>query len=162
NGDLNDGPAVQAALAQPGPRLVIAADGGLRIATQLGLSPDIVMGDMDSVGPAKLAEAVTRGAEIKAFPTHKDETDLELALTEAARRGCDTIRVIGFLGDRLDQTLGNVYLLALPVLESCDVRLVSHAQTTWLARPGETIINGQPDDTLSLLPIAGDAVGVVT
>jgi thiamine pyrophosphokinase len=162
NGDLNDGPAVQAALAQPGPRLVIAADGGLRLVEQLSLSPDLVIGDMDSVDPVKLAEEVPHGTEIKAFPTHKDETDLELALTEAARRGCDTIRVIGFLGDRLDQTLGNVYLLALPVLDHCDVRLVSHAQTTWLARPGETVISGQPGDTLSLLPIAGDAIGIVT
>lgn len=162
NGDLNDGPAVQAVLAHPSPRLVIAVDGGLRLVAKLGLKPDIVMGDMDSVGPAQLAEAVAQGAEIRAFPKHKDETDLELALAEAARRGCDTIRVIGFLGDRLDQTIGNVYLLALPVLDGCDIRLVSHAQTTWLARPGETVINGQAGDTLSLLPLAGDATGIVT
>jgi len=42
------------------------------------------------------------------------------------------------------------------------VRLVSHAQTTWLARPGETLMNGQAGDTVSLLPLAGDASGIST
>jgi thiamine pyrophosphokinase len=162
NGDPNDGPAVQAALALPGPRLVIAADGGLRLALQAGLTPDIIIGDMDSADPDTLAHATAGGAEIKAFPARKNETDLELALMEAVQRGCNTISVIGFLGDRIDQTLGNVYLLALPLLQDCNVKLVNRSQTTWLARPGETFITGQPGDTLSLLPIAGDAVGITT
>ncbi len=162
NGDLNDGPAVQAALALHGPRLVIAADGGLRLALQAGLTPDIIIGDMDSADPGTLAHATARGAEIKAFPAHKNETDLELALIEAVQRGCNTISVIGFLGDRIDQTLGNVYLLALPLLQDCNVKLVNRSQMTWLARPGETIVTGQSGDTLSLLPVAGDAVGITT
>jgi len=162
NGDLNDGPAVQAALAVPGPRFVIAADGGLRLIEQLNLTPNLIIGDLDSADPEAIAHFTGHGAEVKAFPAHKDETDLELALTEAAERGGDPIRVIGFLGDRLDQTLGNVYLLALPALRNRDVKLVNHAQTTWLAYPGEIVIDGQPGDTVSLLPIAGDAQHIVT
>ncbi len=143
NGDLNDGPAVRAALAAPGPRLVIAADGGLAAAISFNVTPDVIIGDMDSADSDLLARARAKGAEVITFPAHKDETDLELALLEARRRGSRTIRVIGFYGGRLDQTLGNIYLLNLPALDDADVRLISHAQTTRLARPGETLINGQ-------------------
>jgi thiamine pyrophosphokinase len=161
NGDLNDGPAVQAALSAPTPRLVIAADGGLRHALAFDLAPQLVIGDMDSVAPGLLALAEQRGAQISRFPAEKDETDLELALIEAAERGCDPIRVVGAIGDRLDQTLGNAYLLALPVLRGSDVRLVSGSQTVWLAYPGAVTIAGQPGDTVSLLPV-GRTAGLVT
>ncbi len=162
NGDLNDGPAVRAALEGPRPRLVVAADGGLRNALALDLFLDLVIGDMDSADPVLLAQAEERGAEIQSFPAEKDETDLELALVAAAALGCDPIRVIGGIGDRLDQTIGNVYLLALPTLSGRDVKLVSGRQTTWLAFPGEIVVNGQPGDTLSLLPVSSAATGIVT
>jgi thiamine pyrophosphokinase len=162
NGDLNDGPAVRAALDAPEPWLVIAADGGLRHALTLGLVPDLVIGDMDSADPDMLAHAQKRGAAVQRFPVDKDETDLELALIAAAQRDCDPIRVVGAVGDRLDQTIGNVYLLTLPALRGRDVRLVNGKQTAWLAYPGEMMIAGQPGDTLSLIPVEGEAVGVVT
>lgn len=161
NADLNDGPAVRAALNRATPWFVIAADGGLRHALALDLVPDLVIGDMDSADPTLLAQAEQRGAEVKHRPVDKDETDLELALIEAAQRGCNPIRVIAAVGGRLDQTLGNAYLLALPVLRGCDVRLVSGSQSVWLAYPGEVRITGEPGDTLSLLPI-GVATGIVT
>jgi thiamine pyrophosphokinase len=162
NGDLNDGPTVQAALAEPGPRLVIAADGGLGAALSFNVTPDLIIGDMDSADQDMLERARVKGAEVIRVPAAKDETDLELALLEAAKRGYRRISVIGFNGDRLDQTLGNISLLTLPALIGCDVRLVSHAQTTWLARPGETLLSGHPGDTVSLLPLASDAVAIST
>ena len=162
NGDFNDGPATQAALSQPAPRLVIAADGGLRHIRDLGLRPDFVIGDMDSADPAMLAWAEQNGAQIRRYPVDKDETDLELALLAAAEQGGDPIRVIAATGDRLDQTMGNVALLALPALRGQDTRLVGGRQTAWLAFPGDIVITGAPGDTVSLLPMAGSATGIVT
>jgi thiamine pyrophosphokinase len=161
NGDLDDGPAVRAALAASELRTVIAADGGLRHVLALDLLPDLVIGDMDSADPAQLALVEERGSQIQRFPADKDETDLELALA-AAQRNCNPIRIIGAIGGRLDQTIGNVYLLALPALSGRDVKLVGGAQTTWLANPGEIYIKGQPGDTLSLLPISAAATGITT
>jgi thiamine pyrophosphokinase len=162
NGDFNDGPAVRAALALSGPRIVIAADGGLRHVEQLGLTADLVVGDMDSVEPEALLRAEKAGAQIVRASPRKDETDLELALLAAAARGCIRLRVIGAVGSRLDQTLANVYLLALPSLRGCDVASVSFAQTIWLARPGTVLVRGSAGDTLSLLPIDGDAEEITT
>ena len=158
NGDLVDGPAVRQVLSElpMGPDgLLIAADGGARHALFLGLTPHLVIGDFDSLTEPELDQLASMGAELRRYPAHKDETDLELALLIAAARGANPIRVIGGIGDRLDQTLANVYLLALPQLRGHDVRLVSGKQTAWLVYPGETLISGQPGDTLSLLPLGG-------
>jgi thiamine pyrophosphokinase len=135
-------------------------DGGLRHVLALGLSPDLVIGDMDSADPADLSRVPD--ASIKRFSPHKDETDLELALNAAAEQGCDTIRVLAAVGDRLDQTLSNVYLLALPALRGRDARLVSGAQTSWLAYPGRLTVSGAAGDTLSLIPLTGEVAAVVT
>ncbi len=162
NGDLNDGPFLRRALdAAPG-ALIVAADGGARLARQVGLRANTVIGDMDSLSAAELADLERAGAAIHRFPEAKNETDLELALTWAAEQGATWMRVIGGVGDRLDQTVSNVYLLALPVLKGRDVRLVVGKQEVWLLYPGESLIEGAPDDTVSLLPLGGAAQGVRT
>ncbi len=162
NGDLNDGPAVRMALASMSDPLVIAADGGARNALACDLSPHLIIGDFDSLTPAELRMFAANGANIQRHPPEKDETDLELVLLTAAEQDCDPIRVIGGIGDRLDQTLGNVYLLGLPALRGRDCRMVAGKQTAWLIYPGESTITGTPGDTLSLIPISDAALGITT
>jgi thiamine pyrophosphokinase len=79
-----------------------------------------------------------------------------------AQRGVTWIRVIGGIGDRLDQTLSNVYLLALPELVGRDARLVAGTQSAWVISPGESVIRGAKGDTVSLIPLGGAAQGVRT
>ncbi|MBN1681450.1 MAG: thiamine diphosphokinase [Anaerolineae bacterium] len=162
NGDLNDGPAVRAALRYAPEAIIVAADGGARCASACGLVPHVIVGDLDSLPDAEAHALQAQGAVIERHPVHKNETDLELALMLAAGRGAAWIRIIGGVGDRLDQTLANVYLLALPALAGRDVRLVAGCQTTWLIGPGTHVVHGAPGDTVSLLPWTGDAVGVLT
>lgn len=162
NGDLNDGPAVQAALRHAPSAQIIGVDGGTRLAQACGLLPDVVIGDMDSLSEAELTTLGGQGVTIQRFPPAKKETDLELALLETAARGATWIRVIGAVGDRLDQTLANVSLLALPPLAGRDVRLVFGAQTLWLIGPGAHPLDGQPGDTISLLPLTSEVSGIRT
>ncbi|MFN2322443.1 MAG: thiamine diphosphokinase, partial [Trueperaceae bacterium] len=89
--------------------LVIAADGGLRHAAALGLVPDLLVGDLDSVDAAVLA--AHPGLESERHPTDKDALDLELALDAAAARGAGRITVVGGLSGRLDQTLATVLVV---------------------------------------------------
>ena len=142
--------------------LVIAADGGTRHALAAGVTPDVVIGDLDSISPDERACVEAAGSQVIRFSPRKDETDLELALLHAARAGATEIVVLAALGGRLDQTVANLLLLALPELEGLDVCIVEGPQTAFLIRAGgdATQIEGQPGDTLSLIPLAGDAVGV--
>lgn len=160
NGDFADGIAVRLALAEAD--MVIAADGGAEHAIREGLSLSLVIGDMDSIRPATLEMLVHNGVEVLKFPAEKNETDLELALLEAARRGLASIRVIGALGDRLDQTIANIYLLGLPQLVGRDAKLVSGKQTMWLISEGDHEIMGEIGDTISLIPMGGAVSGIVT
>ncbi len=162
NGDLHDGPAVRQALQQGAGALVIAADGGARLALACGLTPHLVVGDMDSLSEEELADLRARGVAIQRVAAEKDETDLELALLAAAERGATWVRVLGAAGGRLDQTLANVLLLTLDALAGRDVRLVAGRQTLWLIGPGDHALDGAPDDTISLIPLGGDARGVRT
>ena len=162
NGDLNPGPLVDAALAFASEALIVAADGGLRHVEACGLSPHVVIGDMDSLAESDLARCQAQGAAILRYPAAKDETDLELALLYATERGAAWLRVIGASGGRLDQTLGNVLLLTLPALAGRDVRLVAGQQAAWLLPPGEHLLQGSAGDTLSLIPLGGDVQGVQT
>ncbi len=162
NGDLDDGPAVQEALRHAAEALIVAADGGARLAQACGLTPHLVVGDMDSLTPEELAALGEAGTEILRYPPAKDETDLELALLMAAQRGARWLRILGAAGGRIDQMLANVFLLGLPALDGCEARLVSGVQTLWLIGPGDHPIDGEPGDTISLIPLAGEARGVLT
>lgn len=139
--------------------LIVAADGGTRHAMALGVTPNVIIGDLDSLSPDEQARAEAAGAQLLRFSSRKDETDLELALLHAARAGANEIVVLGALGGRLDQTIANVLLLALPALRGVNVRIVEGAQEAFLVRD-EALVHGHPGDTLSLIPLGGDALGV--
>lgn len=142
---------------------IIGADGGAAQAMAWGLTPDLVIGDMDSLaGPVR--DALSRqGCQFIEHLRAKDETDLELALNHAAEQGAQEIVVLGALGGRLDHLMANVLLLALPQLEGLSVRIADGDEEALLVRGGEFVnIEGQTGDLVSLLPLGGDAQGVTT
>jgi thiamine pyrophosphokinase len=141
--------------------LLIAADGGALPLLRAGLLPQLAIGDMDSLDAASLAALAERGVELRRYPREKDETDLELALLHAAWTGATEIDVLGALGGRWDHTLANVALLALPELSGRRARLLAEKQTLFLVRDSSAL-EGQVGDTISLLPMAGEARGVTT
>jgi thiamine pyrophosphokinase len=143
--------------------LVIGADGGAARALEWGLVPDLVVGDMDSLAADIQPVLEGRGSEFVIHPRAKDETDLELALTVAVERGAREIIVLGALGGRLDHTLANVLLLALPGLADTLVRIVDGDQQAQLVRDRETVtLAGTPGDIVSLLPLSDEVSGVTT
>jgi thiamine pyrophosphokinase len=99
-------------------------------------------------------------------PRAKDESDTELAVGEAIRRGATEIAILGGLGGlRFDHALANVLLLAAPALGDCDVRIVDTATTVRIidgARRPSVEIRGAAGDTVSLLPLSESAGSVRT
>jgi thiamine pyrophosphokinase len=142
--------------------LLIAADGGLRHFRALGQRPHLVIGDLDSITSEERAMLNAEDIPVEQHPAEKDETDLELALLYAARQNAAPIVVLGGFGRRVDMTLANLMLLTHPQLANVRVEFWSGAQTVWLIRPPGAEVRGQPGDTLSLLPLGGDAIGVTT
>lgn len=84
--------------------LVIAADGGLAHAKALGIRPDVILGDFDSLG------YVPENARV--FPVEKDDTDSMLAVRMGLEKGCDRFVIYGGLdGTRVDHTVANFQTL---------------------------------------------------
>jgi thiamine pyrophosphokinase len=134
---------------------VIAANGGTRHLFALGRRPDILVGDMDSL-PDEVNEWLANGrTTFVTRPADKDETDLELALLYAVAHYDAPILLFGALGGRLDQTIGNILLLAHPGLRGRPIYLVEQHERAWLIT-GQTRIEGAAGDTVSLIPLAGD------
>ena len=144
-----------------GADLIICADGGANAAAAFGWTPQVIVGDMDSVSADVLLELERAGCEIIRHSPRKDETDLELALAEAVGRGATEIVVLGATGGRIDHTVANMMLLSLPALADRQVRILGGDTEVMLVR-GEARVYGRPGDTVSLIPIAGDADGVST
>jgi thiamine pyrophosphokinase len=141
--------------------ILIAADGGARLCLDLGLQPAIVIGDFDSLNSEDLAALKAAGSEIIQYPARKDFTDLELALRHTQSLAVDEILVLAALGARWDQTMAN---LLLPVaFTSTPITLIDGKQEIRMARNSEKLtLQGRPGDTVSLIPLAGDARGVTT
>ena len=84
--------------------LIVAADGGLRHIRGLGIKPDVILGDFDSLG------FVPQGANV--FPVEKDDTDAMLAIRKGLDMGCREFVIYGGMdGPRLDHTIANLQAL---------------------------------------------------
>ena len=87
---------------------VICADSGYRLCRRWGHRPDVVLGDLDSLGSAELGEIEQLGIDLEVHPAEKDESDLELALRWAHSRGVREVWIAGAVGGRLDHCLFNL------------------------------------------------------
>ncbi len=96
-------------------------------------------------------ELEAAGSEIRQFPRGKDETDFELVLNHVVSAGYSEILVVAALGNRLDQTLGNLALLAAPTLAGLDIRVDDGEEQARFVRT-EARVDGQTGDVVSLVP----------
>ena len=91
---------------------MIAADAGLEVLRPLHISPNAVVGDLDTVDKMVLEEYQNQpDIEFEIHKPEKDETDTELALLTAARQGCEAVDILGALGGRMDHAIGNIQLM---------------------------------------------------
>ncbi len=143
--------------------VLLAADGGARHCLRLGLAPQRVIGDFDSLNAAEIQHLQALGAQLERHPRRKDETDLELTLLRAREYHPEVVLVFAALGGRWDMTLANLLLAAHPELSNIDIRFVDGQQEIRLLRADQRMtINGDPGDTVSLIPVGGDARGITT
>ena len=141
--------------------LIIAADGGTRHVLSLGRRPACVIGDLDSISGEELKILENGGIDIIQFPADKVQTDLELALGHALTLDPAQIVIVGGLGGRMDQTLGNIALLTDTRLSVLDVRFDDGVEEIFLCRD-RVEIEGRSGDIVSLIPWGVEVSGILT
>ena len=144
--------------------LVICADSGVDHARVLGLAPDHVLGDMDSISDGSRAWAASLNARFVVADRDKDQTDTELALAAIATMGPRSLTVLWGGGDRIDHVLGVMAAVAAPILSSLDrIDLwVANDLIHVLHGPRTIDLDSPVGTTMSLVPLAGPVAGVTT
>jgi thiamine pyrophosphokinase len=143
--------------------LIIAADGGTLHCKFLGITPNVIVGDFDSLSTNDISSYQQAGTETVQYPTHKDETDLELALLYALNHDVTHVYIIGGLGNRWDMTLANILLAVHIKFSQLSIRLLDSADELAILRgEGQVDINNRSGETLSLIPVGGDVRGIIT
>jgi thiamine pyrophosphokinase len=155
NGEMPN-PDKASALIQPDD-FIICADGGTIHALTLGLIPNLIIGDMDSL-PKNFSLSTFNG-EVIVFPKDKNETDLELAINHAITLKPDEIIIVAALGGRIDQTLANITLLSH--YQNFNIKLNDGVEEIFLCKD-QVEVKGRSGDIVSLIPWQGDVEGVTT
>ena len=133
--------------------IVIAADGGLLHTQRLGITPDVILGDFDSLG------FVPEGANV--FPVEKDDTDAMLAVRRGLAMGCREFLLYGSLdGKRLDHTVANFQALQFLADHGAVGYLIGADHMVTVLKNGTLSFPPDADGILSVFCLGADATGV--
>ena len=132
---------------------IICADGGYDHAIKLGVTPDVLIGDMDSVK--------SKGLQVEkiVYPKRKDWTDSEIVIDYARGKGFDELVLLGFTGGRTDHMLTNIFMLARNA--DIDMLIADENSEIKLAKK-DNIVFGKKGDIVSIIPINGNLENVST
>ncbi len=139
---------------------IVCADGGTRYALLMGIVPDIVLGDFDSLTPDVKAVLEGTDCQISSFPKEKDMTDTELALQCCLDQHPEEIVLMGTLGTRIDHSLSNILLL-FGVPDGVRVKVINEQNEIMLLKKKLTF-SGAPGDLVSIIPLSYELKGVST
>lgn len=141
---------------------VIAVDGGLEAVKRLGLSPDCIVGDFDTVDRALLEEYRDRNVHFEAHNPEKDCTDTELALLYAlSLPGVERIAILGALGRRFDHALGNLQVMKHALDRGIPCEIVDRYNRVCLLDHGKTFRKGEVYGTyISFIPFTEEVRGL--
>lgn len=154
NGDISDYSIIKPLIAKHSK--VIAVDGGLIHCHNMGIMPDLIIGDFDST-PKELLEHYSHIPQEK-FPRDKDHSDLELAISAADPSTAKSVVLFGSLGKRMDHALYNIQLMCrYPSKISIQTEVEK-----MVAVEGSKKIQTREGQTVSLIPVTTGAVTVTT
>ena len=137
---------------------IMAVDGGYSHLQEVGVRPDIVLGDFDSL------KEEPSGIRACRYPREKDDSDLQLAVTRLLSYSYDQVFAFGALGGRLDHLLANLRVLANVAARGLNVTIIGALETVhmlvgghaWEREAGEI----DAGKTVSIMQIEGPVQGL--
>lgn len=137
----------------------IAADGGLEYFMKIGRTPNLLIGDMDSLGMKEPCGPF----RIRRLPVEKDDTDMLAAIKEGLESGYRDFELYGALGGRLDHTIANLQCLLYLINRGAKGVLVGDNMTISLIRDEAVALLSDDYEAgrkISVFAFGGDAYGV--
>lgn len=140
--------------------LVICADGGAEHAVAASLTPDVIIGDLDSISLSLKTKFEKSSTTFIKYPREKNFTDAELAIHYAIEQEAIVIYIFGLLGDRLDHMLANILFLS-QLIHKSSITIIEGDQKISFIQDKQTF-HGKKGDELSLIPLKEDCEGITT
>lgn len=137
--------------------MIMAADSGMDFLYRNHLTPDIIVGDFDSVDHDALDFfKEDNRIEFCRLNPEKDDTDTEYAIRDALSRGITQLTILGGTGSRIDHVLGNISLLGIGLEENVEIELVDeHNRVRMIDKPLSIRKDEQFGRFVSLIPYTG-------
>ncbi|HEY6689646.1 MAG TPA: thiamine diphosphokinase [Rubrobacter sp.] len=140
--------------------LIVAADGGARYALGAGVLPDLVVGDMDTLGEDLAREVERRGASLECHPVRKDKMDGQLAVLAARERGATVADLLCAVGGRPGALFAVPHILLAAERIGLRSTVVADRGRMFVVEAGYRTVEGVPEDSISIFPLSGPAAGV--
>ncbi len=140
--------------------VVVAADGGARHALEAGVIPDLIVGDMDSLGEELALEAQRRGASLERHPARKDKMDGHLAVLAARELGADAADLVCASGGRISALFALPHVLLAAERAGLKAAVMADWGGAFVVEGGSRTLEGEPRDGVSIFPLSGPATGV--
>ncbi|ADU27625.1 thiamine diphosphokinase [Ethanoligenens harbinense] len=151
-GPMQDIPALRR-LVRPDD-YILCADGGADNARRLGVRPQRVLGDLDSV------ERLPEGVPAERFPPEKDDTDTMLAVKRALVMGYRSFLLLGAWGGRPDHAYANLCALLYLAEHGASGTIADGGVEIHVVKNGSLRLKKREDYYVSVFPFDGPADGV--
>lgn len=130
---------------------LIGVDGGTNQILKLGLKPNLIIGDLDSLTKIPKDTKVLKLA-------NQNKTDIQKAIEQATKMGYEEVLLVGFLGRRLDHMISSLMIVAKSKL---NIKIIEGNQEMQVIKDKITL-KGKPGDLVSLIPLLGDCQKITT
>lgn len=161
NGSINDKSFYHTHVLNNHYDLIVCADGGLKNALLLNVTPDIAIGDFDSTDKELLEDVEDKGVKIIKYPVEKDATDTEIVLDYLIKHKYSHVTMMGCLGDRIDHSLANIMLLKKLLIQKIHGQIINEKNEIHLINDKIEFYN-KKGSILSLIPFSEEVEGLTT
>lgn len=157
NGEINNYDETKQIILREKYDYIIGADGGCNHLYKMGITPQYIIGDLDSINKELVDYYKSKNVLFKTYPSRKDETDSEICVYLAKELKAKKIDFYASLGGRIDHTLANIGLMHYVREMNMKPRIITSEEEVNIMKNEEIILCGKKGDTISIIPIMGDA-----
>jgi len=133
---------------------IICADSGYDYAVSANITPDLLIGDFDSIS------AVPNGLNMITLPVEKDITDCVAAFNEGVKFGYKSFVLFGGTGGRFEHTLANISLMANASRQNISFEILDEKHIFRSITDSSIIIERKENQQISVFAYGGRAFGV--
>ncbi|SHH09551.1 thiamine diphosphokinase [Tepidibacter thalassicus] len=138
---------------------IICADGASNHAYKMGIIPNMILGDLDSINEEVKKYFMNKKVKFNTFPSKKNKTDTEICIDYALNLGAKEVVLLGVIGSRMDHSLANINILYYLIKQGIKASIVNENNEIHIT-DNEIEVTGKQGDIISIIPLYNDVEGV--